>query len=858
MKSVTYLFESFHPSNYRLSLAPDRENLAFHGSVTIVGQKVGRPSKRLTFHQKGLTISSATIIRHDKKGDQEFSVKRVNNQDSFHEVRLHSEATMYPGNYTITMNFSGVITRGMTGLYPCYFNHKGKEHIILATQFESHHAREVFPCIDEPEAKATFDVTLTHEKGLTVLGNMPAKQVTSGKGLRASSELTETSFETTPIMSVYLLAFVIGEFHELTAKTKSETAVSIWATAAQPKASLRFALDVAVQSIEYFEDYFKTPYPLAKADHVALPDFSSGAMENWGLITYREIALLLYPDAASQSMKELVATVVAHETSHQWFGNLVTMKWWDDLWLNESFANMMEYAAVDHMFPEWNIWESFVTREGLNALRRDATPGVQAVKSSVQHPDEISTLFDPSIVYAKGGRLLWMLKNYVGDSDFRTGLQHYFKKHAYQNTTGADLWSALSHASGKDIAAFMNPWLERSGFPVVSVSSTEIVQEHFLDSPEKSDHNRIWPVPLFANDSSLPKLLDTCALKNTTSPKEYQLILNTGGRGHYLVQYKDLAHQDALKQLVADNKLGVIDRLMLLTNSTMLARAGYDNIGNTLRLMEAYSNETNDAVWDIIAVLISDTRRFIDYDESLEPKIKSSIRNLIGKEYARLGWEESKNDSAADQRLRATIIGLGVYSDHPAISAEALRLFEAYKTDQNVVSAELRGIIFSAAIKHAVPGATDYLLELHATTSSSDLRHDAASGLTSTRNQKTAKKLLEVIKHPKLVKPQDADRWFVFLLRNHYTRETAWQWMEDNWQWVIDTYRPDKSYDNFPRYAAIVCNTPEWEAKYHAFFGPKTEETMLKRNIQIGFEEISSRIAWLQRDLSSVQKYFRK
>lgn len=859
MKTVARLYKTFIPSNYNLFLSPSREKLTFHGTVVITGRKVGRPSQRLTFHQNGLKITSASVIHHSKKGDEPIEIKRINNQKTLHEVRLHSEKMIYPGNYTITMEFEGIITRGMTGLYPCYFTHNGKEHILLATQFESHHAREVFPCIDEPEAKATFDLSLEHEKGLTVIGNMPVKSESRVKSLESRVELQKTSFETTPLMSVYLLAFVIGEMHSKTAKTENGVDVSIWGTIAQPKSSFDFALDVAVRSIEFFEEYFKTPYPLAKADHVALPDFSSGAMENWGLVTYREVALLLYKDAVSQSMKELVATVVAHETSHQWFGNLVTMKWWDDLWLNESFANMMEYSAVDNMFPEWNIWESFITSEGLNALRRDCIPGVQAVKTSVHHPDEISTLFDPSIVYAKGGRLLYMLKQYIGEDDFRTGLQHYFKNNAYKNTCGADLWEALSQASGKDIAAFMNPWLDRSGFPVISIkqksSQIHVSQKHFLDTPAKIDPDRIWPVPLFASDSLTPELLNTRSAIFESGEK-YPL-LNTASRGHYLVCYEGTVYKESLIERITNGELSEIDRLMILTNATMLAKAGYDSIADALQILPAFKNETNDTVWDAISVLIADTRRFVDYDEKIEDKLKSLVRIMITSEYKRLGWQDGKHESASDLRQRANIIGLGIYSEEPHVIKTALKMFENYKKDPCSISAELRGMIFSAAAREGVPGAVEFLLDINKTSNSSDLRHDVCAGVTSTRNKKEIKMLLELLTQPKIIKPQDMERWFVNLLRNRHGKELAWQWLLDNWDWVAETFKGDKSFDNFPRYCAIVCNTPEWEAKYHALFEPLQNDPLLKRNIQIGFEEISARIAWLKRDLPSVQTYFK-
>src|SRR5690606_17777891 len=261
--------------------------------------------------------------------------------------------------------------------------------------------------------------------------------------------------------------------------------------------NLDFALDIATRTIDYFDDYFGVPYPLPKADHVALPDFSSGAMENWGLITYREIALLVDPKTTTLSTKHAAATVITHELSHQWFGNLVTMQWWNDLWLNESFANMMEYVAVDALEPSWDIWLDFATGEVVSALRRDSLDGVQSIQIDVNHPDEISTIFDPSIVYAKGGRLLRMLQAYIGDDAMKRGLKAYFEKHQYTNTEADDLWASLGEASGKDIASFMHAWMTQPGFPVVSATKNgntiTLTQKQFFIGPHE-DKGRTWPV----------------------------------------------------------------------------------------------------------------------------------------------------------------------------------------------------------------------------------------------------------------------------------------------------------------------------------------------------------------------------
>lgn len=855
-KSVTRLYQSFQPATYQLHIALDHKNMKFSGKVTISGRKTGRPSKRLTFHQKFLTVTSASMIVRDKKGTRDIVVSRINHHRGFDEVRLHSEEMLYPGEYTVTLEYTSTITTGMTGIYPCFFKNEDKEDALIATQFESHHAREAFPCIDEPEAKATFDLTLSSEKGMTVLGNTPIKTQ------EETNESVTTVFETTPRMSTYLLAFVVGHMHSKSTKTDRGTVVSIWATAAQPADSLDFALDVAKKCIEFFEAYFDVPYPLAKADHVALPDFSSGAMENWGLITYRERVLLAYPGETSQSTREQIATVIAHETSHQWFGNLVTMKWWDDLWLNESFANMMEYECVDALFPEWHIWDTFIAAEGLSALRRDATPGVQSVKVAVNHPEEISTLFDPSIVYAKGGRLLYMLKNYIGEDAFRKGLSAYFTAHAYKNTEGTDLWKSLSVASGKDIAAFMDPWLERPGFPVVIVTqqnaSLRISQQHFSDNPDAVDPARRWPVPLFAEPAqgAMPAILDEAMASYTVEDSVFVRI-NSGARGHYIVKYATQDHRKAIVDTVASGGLDNAERLMLLNDSSMLGRAGHQSYADTLELLEAYKDESSDPVWDIISLIIGETRRFIDLDEQLEDKIKAAIRTLIAKQYARLGWDEKQGESAADQKLRATIIGLGAYAEDPAITERALRAFDEYKKDPSSVSSEIRAIVFGIPVKKDDTDAFEYLLKLHDKTNNSELKADISAALTVTRSKDAAAQLLERLKDPNVVKPQDADRWLVYLMRNRYVRDTAWNWMETEWPWIEKTYSNDKSYDYMPRYAASVCNTEEWAQKYREFFEPKADQIVLKRNILIGIEEIQNRISWLKRDLEVVRNHFK-
>lgn len=830
MQTVSRLHNFFQPHNYTLDLTLEREKRTFSGSVVIEGRKV-TDIDAIKLHSKSLTISSVLV------DESPVSFKEGEND----ELTIASE--LPKGNYTVTLHFNGTITDGMHGLYPCYYEHEGIKKELLATQFESHHAREVFPCVDEPEAKAVFDLSITTEDGVTVLSNMPQKNSEV-----IGTNQRRTVFESSPKMSSYLLAFVTGELHKKTAQTKSGVEVNVFATAVHDSSKLDFGLDVAVRSIEFFDDYFKIPYPLPKADHVALPDFSSGAMENWGLITYRESCLLADKKTA-QSGREMIATVIAHETSHQWFGNLVTMQWWDDLWLNESFATVMEYIATDAMFPTWHMWDLYASHESLSALRRDQLPGVQAVKCVVNHPDEISTLFDPSIVYAKGARLLKMLHDYIGDEAFRDGLQSYFKLHQYGNTVGTDLWKAFSDSSGKNIAAFMEKWINQSGFPVVTLDTKEdgytISQERFVIG-EKAD-DRTWVIPLGSHNSYFPaELQDRHAEIAATHTLP---LLNVGNGAHFITHYDDAAFE-LVHQALVDKKLAPIDRLALLHETTLLSRSDKLSTRALVRLLDAYGQETEESVWDIISLAVGDLKWFVESDPIAEKNLKSFINILARPMYETLGFVPKKSDSEQDGKLRATIIGLLAYADDEEVIAKCLDAFDEDHFEK--MDSELRPIFFGVATKHGSDTHFQQLLDLHSSTTDIELRDDAVAGLTLARSDERIDKLLARLTDASVVKPQDVSRWYIYLLRNRYAREATWNWMTNHWQWIKQTFAGDKSYDDFARYSASILSSHQWLKKYETFFAPYKTETALARAISIGLVEIKNKADWIERDREDV------
>jgi len=855
VKKVKRLFDAFAPEHYELLLAPDRGKMEFSGRVVIKGRKTGRPSSRITLHQKDLKIKTAKITRHDKRsGDTPISVERINIQKSFDEMRLHAAEQLYPGRYTIELEFSGKITDPMHGIYPCNFRLAGQKKQLIATQFESHHAREAFPCIDEPEAKADFDLTVISPADETVIANTPIKSQTENNGQ------LETKFETTPKMSTYLLAFAYGELGFKSSKTKNDVEVRVYATPDKVKLT-DFALDVGVRCLEFFEDYYGVAYPLPKLDLIGLPDFSAGAMENWGLVTFRESVLYVDPKSSSIETKQFVAMVICHELAHQWFGNLVTMKWWNDLWLNESFADLMEYRAVDELFPEWDIWNEFARREIGSALARDCLPTVQAVQTEVNHPDELASLFDPSIVYAKGGSLLNMVRHLVGEDNFRAGLKCYFEEFGYQNTIADDLWDHLEKASGIRIGDIMRTWLQKPGYPVVEAdyrpgeSELTLTQRRLVVGRDAGSKT-IWQIPLAA---SLP--LDQPLFKaaqssfKITKPTDYPLTLNHDGHSYFVTQYLDKGHFDEILTAVRKGILTPIDRLLLVQSYLLLERADRVSTLQNIQLLPAYANERDEAVWGMLAGIIGNARNLIGKDESLENRLNGFIRPLAAPLVKELGWTAAKNEPAQRLKLRGLALSLAAAAEEPAVIKEGLKLFKNFSEPADLAP-DIRSVVYFIGARHGSDADFNRLLKLHESLNNADEKDEVASELASARQPAKIKKLLTMITSPK-VRLQDAPTWFAWLMRNRYGTDATWQWLQDNWAWVERNYGSDKSYDRFPRYAAMVFSKPEQLAQYKAFFEPKSN-LALERAIKLGIEEIEGRIGWRQRNEQPVKDWLKK
>lgn len=839
MNSVEHFIEKFVPENYNIFLDINRQEKTFSGNVAISGEAL---NNQVSFHQKDLVISSVLLDNQPV----EFELDQVGQA-----VHLNLPET---GSMTLVLEFSGKITDNMTGIYPSYYSVDGIKKEVLATQFESHFAREAFPSIDEPEAKATFDLAIKFDQveGDLVISNMPETNV------QLRQDTGVWTFETTPRMSSYLLAFALGDLQAKKGQTKNGTEVGIFATKAHKPSSLDFALDIAVRVIDFYEDYYGVAYPIPHSYHLALPDFSAGAMENWGLVTYREIYLIVDENSTAETRQQ-VALVIAHELAHQWFGNLVTMKWWDDLWLNESFANMMEYVSIDAIEPTWNIFEDFQTTGVPLALKRDATDGVQSVHVAVNHPDEINTLFDPAIVYAKGSRLMHMLRRWLGDKDFAAGLKAYFEKHQYRNTIGRDLWNALSASSDKDVASFMDAWLEQPGYPLVTAQVLDdnliLSQKQFFigDYEEK---NRLWQIPLNSNWSGLPDTLSQASLtipnySALAAQNEGALRLNTGNTAHYITNYQGQLLDGILNDFA---ELDKTSKLQVLQERRLLAESGEISYADLVPLLTMLSEQTSYMVSAAGEQIISGLNRFIDEGSDSEQNFKQVIKMVAGQNFARLGFEKRDGEADEDEMVRQSAIRLMLKADDETVIAGVHEIFQAYQNQLESIPAAIRASVLNNEMKHAeTPALVQEYLDAYVTSTDGIFKRQLSNALSNTKDQASLTHILTQWQNKDVVKPQDLATWYAYFLQHSFTQMEVWNWSKENWEWIKSALGGDMSFDKFVIYPSNYFKTEEALADYKTFFEPKLDDMAISRNITMGIKEIAARVALIQQEKAAVE-----
>ncbi|WP_204122543.1 M1 family metallopeptidase [Lacticaseibacillus mingshuiensis] len=830
-----HLYETFQPTHYDLYINVDRANKLITGKTTIAGTA---QEATIAVNQKFLTIES--VAANDAAVP--FTVDDDNERL---EITLPQA-----GDVTLTIAYTAPLTDTMMGIYPSYYTLNGEKQELIGTQFESTAARQAFPGVDEPEAKATFDLAIQFDEqsGETIIANMPETKVEDGVHY----------FATTMRMSTYLIAFAFGDMQKKLTQTKSGVEIGVFATKAHQPKELDFALDIAKHAIEFYEDFYQTPYPLPHSYQLALPDFSAGAMENWGLVTYREAYLTLDPDNTSLSMKQLAATVITHELAHQWFGDLVTMKWWDDLWLNESFANMMEYLSVDALEPDWHIWELFQESEASSALRRDATDGVQSVHVSVEDPADIDSVFDGAIVYAKGSRMLVMVRALLGDDNLRKGLKAYFDAHKFGNATGADLWAALGDASGLDVGAIMNSWLEQPGYPLVSASVENgdlvISQQQFFIG-EGKEVGRQWQIPLESNYAAAPQLMTEKSLnlgnyEALRNEAGQAFRLNVGNNSHFIVKYDDTLMADILKE-AAD--FDPISQLQLLQDARLQAEAGVISYAEIVPLLTRFAGSAHSVVNTALNQAISGLGKFTTPGSDEENQLKALYAKIFGQQYARLGLVPQSTDTNDDQLSRETVVGSVVFADDAKVIEDAHALYLAHAANLDAMPADPRPYVLISEAKHFGDQALlDSFFAAYRKTSDPSVKKSLMAAVPRLTDPELLKQVVAHFEDADTIKPQDLRAWFRGVLNNPAGEQLAWDWIRSEWGWLEKTVGGDMEFTTYITVISGIFRTQERLDEFSAFFDPKKDVPGLGREITMDTKVIATRVALIAKEQAAV------
>ena len=776
------------PKSYKLTLQPNLEDFTFKGQETVEIEIV-EPTDAIVLNCVEIAIETCRLTLDD--GSEMATVDTsLNEEDETATFRFH--ATLPVGPASLHLQFTGLLNDKLRGFYRSrYSTEDGEERYLATTQFEATDARRAFPCWDEPALKARFQVTLVIPSHLVAVSNMP---VTAESDAGPGS--TKVEFAETPPMSTYLLAFVVGDLKSIEQDAAGGTTIRVWTTAGKEEQG-RFALDVSVRLLDYFNEYFGIPYPLEKLDHIAIPDFAAGAMENWGAITYRETAVLVDPTQSSAGTRQIVATIVSHEMAHMWFGDLVTMEWWNDLWLNESFASWMGDKAVDHLYPEWEMWTQFVNADTTRAMALDGLKNSHPIEQEVNNPAEIGQLFD-AISYSKGGSILRMLEHFLGADAFCEGLRSYIAKHQYANARQSDLWDALGEASGQPVAAMMDTWVNQTGYPVldvetarsedgieISASQTRFVYEYLVNPDVRDD--TLWHVPLSAlaegvgNPASTLMEARTAKLHVPLGPREATgrwTKVNPEQTGFYRVNYS-ADDWERLRPAIQSLVLAPVDRLGIQNDAYALSKAGFLPVIQFLILAEAYVNETDASVWSDLTSNLGGIDTLL-VDEAFYSLFEAFARRLFKPTGNRMGWDARRGEGHLDSLMRSTVLSaLGNYDDVDTLTAARDR-FARYEKDPNEVHPDIRRVVLDLAGKQGDRSTYDTLRKLEKTAQREEEKLRLLMALTQFEKPELLKETLERSLSTD-VRSHNTITVVVGVAGNRHGRDLAWEFIKDNW-----------------------------------------------------------------------------
>uniref|UniRef100_A0A4W6GA41 Leucyl/cystinyl aminopeptidase n=1 Tax=Lates calcarifer TaxID=8187 RepID=A0A4W6GA41_LATCA len=844
--------QSIHPLSYDLTLTPNLDDMTFTGR-TVINMSVHHNTNCIVLHGANLNITKATF----KLGDGKASDVTVLEYKPRQQIAVKVSDDLKTGQYCVlTLHYSANLSHTYDGFYNSSYTDKdGKKRVLAATQFEPLSARKAFPCFDEPAFKATFQIQIIRKPNYMTLSNMP-----KAKSTTLTSGLVQDEFEKTSVkMSTYLVAFIVADF----------TPIKVFFTF-KKKEHTDYALSTASKLLEFYNNFFEIDYPLKKLDLVAIPDFLAGAMENWGLITFRETSLLVGKQS-SPLEKQVVASVIAHELAHQWFGNLVTMSWWNDLWLNEGFATYMQYMSLQTVFPKLDIGNLFLAVR-FRALDKDALNSSHAVSTEVNTPEQVEEMFD-SVSYEKGASILLMLNAcLLGEQQFRKGIIQYLDQFNESNTDTDGLWNSLTQVSTQhlNVSEMMNSWTSQKGFPLVTVSrkgdQVTLTQEHFLLTSDNTTHtSSLWNIPVtYVNDSCslAPECRQVFTLKTKSGtlklPESVKwLKLNYRNTGFYIVHYGDEGW-DALTAALHSN-VSVLtheDRASLIHNIFALSRLGRVSFHQVLSLLNYMSNETETSPVTEALLQLSNIYRLLDkrQEHGLVSRMKDYIldhfRSLMDKQT----WEEE--ESVSKQELRSALLEMACSLNEENCTQKAKALFKEHVKSNGTIRipGDLQRVVFTVAAQSDEDW--DTLLHMYAHATYDAEKRKMLQGLASTQNARRLVWILKAGLNGDLIQTQELPLVISRVCNGFTGYLFVWDFIQENWDQLIEKF----PVGSFAIQTIIKSATSQFSTQAHldqvqGFFSGLKERGSQMRSVQEALETIRLNRRWMDQNLSTLRKW---
>jgi len=855
-KPFSRLPTTVKPIHYVVKLKPDLKLLTFTGSLEVI-LDVAEATDEVVFNAAELKISEVKV-------DGEAAASLTLDDDLEKAVVKLTKPLEVGKKVVMTCDFVGELNDKMRGFYRSKYTEQGEERYAAVTQFESTDARRCFPCWDEPAIKATFDLVVAGPKTHTILSNMPVKSELPEDPERPDYKVV--SFETTPMVSTYLIAIVVGEYEYVEGVSEEGIEVRVY-TPLNKRDQGRFALDASAKAITYYKDFFGISYPLKKYDCIAISDFQCGAMENWGLVTFRETAVLVDAENTSAGTKQWVAIVVTHEMAHQWFGNLVTMEWWTHLWLNEGFASFMENTCTNDLYPEFGIWTQFVQNTLIGALELDALKNSHPIEVEVGHPSEVDEIFD-NISYNKGASVIRMLHDFIGRDAFKAGMKSYLTKFSYKNAETSDLWASLGEASGKPIDSIMSTWTSQMGFPLITVSSEKqdggktvlnLSQEKF-NADGSSTPGAIWKVPIKILTSSgkvQEVLLEEQTTTVTLEGQEDWYKVNAGFVGYFRVKYADPEDLLTLRPAIENKTLSEVDRLGLMDDLFALVQAGKTDTVSALKLMEAYKNEDSYVVWSCISNCLSKLKTILCDKPYYETHFQPYVLDLMSAILPKVGWEKVAGEHHTQALLRSLVLTWMGALGHPETVEEANRRFRDHVSGGGgqSVPADLRACVYRVVASSGGAKAVDQLMDHFRKSELQEEKDRISRAMGASKEVDQLQRVLDFAVGSE-VRSQDSPWVIAGVAHNSKGRDLAWDFVKANYAMLSERYKQGMLFMRLVQFTTDSFVTEEKADEIERFF--TENHNPAERTVRQQIENIRLNAAWLNRDADKLQKYFQK